>query len=916
MPNKKCLAFVSLILVYAYVSASSAQTDKKILTLEDYPRWKHIVSANLSSDGGWMSYGLRPNGGDETLYIKSLASEKVYEIDCGSRLVFSEDGYWAAYMIDLPKKEAYKLRKEKKPVVRKSELLNLLTGEKYTVDNASSFVFSEDSKFFALSKETVDKRSRNKGTDLLLRNLQTGSDLNMSNVSEFEFNNLSTMLAFTVDSLDKKDNGIYLMELDSGVLKPLDKGEADYERLAWDKKGTAVAVLKGTKKKDMVEKDNIILAFTGLDSGRLTKVEIAPTAVPNFPIDMVISERMIRDARRRMRRTEAPENKCLFWSEDGSKIFCGIKEQEKELEKSEEPVANVDIWHWKDERIQSLQMVQADADRNFTYRSVFNLNSKRFVRLTDEKMRTTTISRDGKWGIGKDDKPYLSDVETLQADYYLVNTATGERKLIVKGIRHPLGLSPDSKYFLYLKDKQLWLYRIETGKIASISERAPVSFVNEEDDHPAEKPAYGVSGWTKDGKAVIVNHRFDLWSLPFDGAQPVNITAGKGEREQIRFRYVRLNPEERFIDTSKPMLLSARGEWTKKSGYYSFKVGTEPRRLIYEDKQIGFPTKAKNADLIIYTMESFVDFPDYYLSKTDFKEPRRITEANPQQSEYAWGSRMLIDYQNSKGQKLQGTLTLPAGYEKGKRYPMLVFIYEKLSQRHHQYSMPTYDDRPHFSTYASDGYLVLLPDIVYTIGRPGDSALDCVSSAVRKVIDLGYADPDRIGLQGHSWGGYEAAFLVTQTDMFACVVAGAAPTDPATQYNIISKGFGFNPHFYWERTQGRMGTDPWKDAELYFSQSPIRQAEKITTPFMLLHGSEDGHVDWIQSLQYYNAARRLGKKVIFLSYPGEPHHLTREENQKDFLTRMKQYFDHYLKGSQAPDWMENGVPYSKKKRKL
>ena len=916
MPNKKCLAFVSLILVYAYVSAFSAQADKKILTLEDYPRWKHIVSANLSSDGGWMSYGLRPNGGDETLYIKSLTSEKVYEIDCGSRLVFSEDGYWAAYMIDLPKKEAYKLRKEKKPVVRKSELLNLLTGEKYTVDNASSFVFSEDSKFFALSKETVDKRSRNKGTDLLLRNLQTGSDLNMSNVSEFEFNNLSTMLAFTVDSLDKKDNGIYLMALDSGVLKPLDKGEANYERLAWDKKGTAVVVLKGTKKIDMVEKDNIILAFTGLDSGRFTKVEMAPAAVPNFPKDMVISERMIRDARRRMRRTEAPENKCLFWSEDGSKIFCGIKEQEKALEKSEEPVANVDIWHWKDERIQSLQMVQADADRNFTYRSVFNLNSKRFVRLTDEKMRTTTISRDGKWGIGKDDKPYLSDVETLQADYYLVNTATGERKLIVKGIRHPLGLSPDSKYFLYLKDKQLWLYRIETGKIASISERAPVSFVNEEDDHPAEKPAYGVSGWTKDGKAVIVNHRFDLWSLPFDGAQPVNITAGKGEREQIRFRYVRLNPEERFIDTSKPMLLSARGEWTKKSGYYSFKVGTEPRRLIYEDKQIGFPTKAKNADLIIYTMESFVDFSDYYLSKTDFKEPRRITEANPQQSEYAWGSRMLIDYQNSKGQKLQGILTLPAGYEKGKRYPMLLFIYEKLSQRHHQYSMPTYDDRPHFSTYASDGYLVLLPDIAYTVGRPGDSALDCVSSAVRKVIDLGYADPDRIGLQGHSWGGYEAAFLVTQTDMFACVVAGAAPTDPATQYNIISKGFGFNPHFYWERTQGRMGTDPWKDAELYFSQSPIRQAEKITTPFMLLHGSDDGHVDWIQSLQYYNAARRLGKKVIFLSYPGEPHHLTREENQKDFLTRMKQYFDHYLKGSQAPDWMENGVPYSKKKRKL
>ncbi len=917
MPSKKnCLAFVSLVLVYVGVSAFAAPTGKKVLTLEDYPRWKHIVSANLSSDGGWMSYGLRPNGGDETLYIKSLTADKVYEIACGSRLVFSEDGSWAAYMIDLPKKEADKLRKERKPVVRKAELLNLLTGEKYPVDNASSFVFSEDSKFFALSKEKADRRARHKGVDLLLRNLQTGSDLNMRNVSEFEFNNLSTLLAYTVDTIDKKDNGIYLMELDSGVLNPLDTGEADYERLAWDKEGTALAVLKGTKKEDMVEKDNMILAFAGLGSGRLTKLEIAPAAYSSFPQDMVISERMIREARRRMRRAEVPESDCLFWSEDGSKIFCGIKEQERELEKSEEPVANVDVWHWKDERIQSLQMVQAEADRNFTHRSVFNLDSKRFARLTDEKMRTITISRDGKWGIGKDDKPYLSDVETLQADYYLVNTATGERKLIAQGIRHPLGLSPDSKHFLYLKDKQLWLYEIEQGKTVNLSERAPVSFVNEEDDHPAEKPAYGVAGWTKDGRAVIVNHRFDLWGLPFDGTKPTNLTAGMGEREQIRFRYVRLHPEERFIDTSKPMLLSARGEWTKKSGYYSLKVGTEPRKLIYEDKQIGFPIKAKNADIIIYTMESFVDFPDYYLSKTDFKEPKRVTEANPQQSEYAWGSRTLIDYQNSKGQRLQATLTLPAGYEKGKRYPMLVFIYEKLSQRHHEYSMPIYDDRPHFSTYASDGYLVLLPDIVYTIGRPGDSALDCVSSAVEKVIDLGYADPDRIGLQGHSFGGYESAFIITQTDMFACVVAGAAPTDPATQYISISKGFGFNPQFYYERTQGRMGTDPWKDAELYFSQSPIRQAEKITTPFMLLHGIEDGHVDWNRALNYYNAARRLGKKVILLSYPGEPHHLTREENQKDFLTRMKQYFDHYLKGSPAPDWMENGVPYLKKKRKL
>ncbi len=377
-----------------------------------------------------------------------------------------------------------------------------------------------------------------------------------------------------------------------------------------------------------------------------------------------------------------------------------------------------------------------------------------------------------------------------------------------------------------------------------------------------------------------------------------------------------MDPEEKFIDTSKPLLLSAFGEWTKKDGYFLLDVGKEPKKLVFADKSFGSIRKAKNTDKILYTIETFVEFPDLYVSGMDFSKAKKVTEANPQQKDYAWGRRILIDYANSKGQKLQATLTLPAGYEEGKKYPMLVYFYEKMSQRHHQYSMPTYDDRPHMSAYASDGYLVLMPDIIFEIGKPGSSSLDCVSSAVKKVIELGYADPERIGLQGHSWGGFQTSFIVTQTDMFACVVSGAPPTCIEGEFNQVFKSSGNNNHSYYTRSQGRMGTDPWKDHELYRSQSAIQNADKITTPFMLLHGTEDGSVDWIQSLEYYNAARYLGKEVIFLSYPGEPHHLAKEENQKDFQLRMKQYFNHYLKGKPMPDWMANGVPYVKKKRLL
>lgn len=913
---------LALILVLACAASLAAQTPKakKVLTLEDYPRWTNIASAAISPDGSWFGYSLRPNGGDETLHFKSLAAEKTYEIAGGSRPIFSRDSKWAAYTISLPKAEADKLRKEKKPVPQKAELLNLATGEKFTIENAASLLFSNDSKCFAVKKPKPEGDSKSSGTDLVLRRLDTGSVLLIGSVGEFVFNKPGRLLAYTVDAADKKGNGLYLLEPASGRLDLLDSAEIEYSRIAWDRAGTALAALKGAKKKGVVQKDNALVAFIGLGTPAKgttappVRIDYDPAKDPNFPKDMVLSEKGQAEGRRAV--TEEAGNAALSWSDDLSRIFCGIKEQEKEPEESKDkpPVANVDVWHWKDEHIQSEQMIRAESDRNFASRSVYHVKEKKFLRLADEKMRTVAITRDGRWGIGRDDKPYLTDVETLQADYYAVNTASGERKPIVKGIRRPLGDSPDGRHFLYMKDKQLWLYSFDTGKTTNISEKSGVNFADEEDDHPEEKPAYGVGGWTKNGKAVIMNHKYDLWLLPLDGAAPRNITSGIGDKEEIRFRYIRLDPEEYFIDASKPLLLSSYGEWTKKSGFYSLQVGAAPRKLVFEDRAFGMPIKARSADRVIYTTETFVDFPDYYVSALDFAAPKKITDANPQQADYAWGSRVLVDYQNSKGRKLQATLTLPAGYEKGRRYPMVVYIYEKQSQAHHRYSMPTYDDRPHMSTYASDGYLILMPDIIYEIGKPGTSALDCVMSAVKKTIELGYADPKRIGLQGHSWGGYEAGFLVTQTDLFACVVAGAPPSSVAIEFNQVFKGSGNNNHSYYERSQGRMGTNPWKDPALFDSQSAIRQAENIQSPLLLLHGTDDGSVDWIESLEYYNAARRLGKQVIFLSYPGEPHHLAKEENQKDFLARMKQYFDHYLKGAPTPDWMVDGVSFLKKKK--
>jgi dipeptidyl aminopeptidase/acylaminoacyl peptidase len=915
MNNTKKSVF-SILLVLIFALNLAAQGQKKVLTLEDYPQWKHILSPAISADGNWVTYSLRPNGGDAILYFKSLVSDKIYDIPFGSGAKFSEDSRWAAYLIGVSKAEAKKLQKDKKPIPRKGELLDLATREKYRIENTSIIDFSKNSGFFVAKKALQDKTAKHKGTDLVVRNLKTGLSQNIGNVGEYFFNKPGTLLVYTVDAANKAGNGVYLMNLSTGRFVPMDTGEADYSQIAWDKEGTALAFLKSKQQEGRWERDNILLAFTDVEGDSPVRHEYDPTKDSQFPKNMVISERVMPQRRGRPGSASPPTNRALVWSKDLSRVFCGIKEQEKKPEKSKEELPNVDIWHWQDEQIQSVQARRFDYDVNFTYRSVYLLAEKKFLQLADKNMRTITFTQDGKWGIGRDAMPYLSDVETQQADYYAVDTSTGERMSIVKGIRRAMGISPHNRHFLYVKDRQLWTYNFIKQENKDISSHAPVVFVDEEDDHPNEKPPFGLAGWTKDGKAIIANHKYDLWLLPLDGGEPSNILGGLGDKEKIQFRYIRLDPEEKFIDTSKPLLLSAYGEWSKKSGFYSLKVGDDPRKLAFTDKRYGFPRKAKKADKILYTIETFEEFPDYYVSPTHFKNPVKVTDANPQQKEYAWGRRILVDYANSRGQKLQATLSLPAGYEEGKKYPMLVYFYEKMSQRHHQYSMPTYDDRPHMSAYASDGYLVLMPDIVFEIGKPGTSSLDCVSSAVKKVIELGYADPERIGLQGHSWGGFQTSFIVTQTDMFACVVSGAPPTCIEGEFNQVFKSSGENNHSYYSRSQGRMGTDPWKDHELYRSQSAIQNAAKITTPFMLLHGTEDGSVDWIQSLEYYNAARYLGKEVIFLSYPGEPHHLAKEENQKDFQLRMKQYFDHYLKGKPMPEWMASGIPYVKKKRLL
>jgi dipeptidyl aminopeptidase/acylaminoacyl peptidase len=894
----------------ATATVPSAEAARRVLTLDDYGAWKRINATGLSPDGRWMSFGYNPNEGDDTLFVKQLDGARVYTVPIGSQPTFSDDSRWVAYLISPPETEGAGrqgarqggpgrgAQAEAGPV-RKLQLRNLETGATHDVPGVAGFRFSEDGRWLAALRNRINREADHEGADLVLRELSSGRVQTIGNVAEYAFNESATLLALTVDAADKVGNGVYLVDLETGTLSPLHTAADRYARLTWSENGDALAVLHGNEPDEQERRANTLAVFTGVGTTKQATVAYEPARDATFPAGMVLSELG-----------------AVSFSEDGARVFLGIKEQAPEAAKSEDPQANVDVWHWQDEDVQSVQIVRAEQARRATYASVFNIAPRRFVRLAGEDMRNVSPAGDSKYAIGRLDEPYRYELSWGggRADYCRVDLDTGERTLMVSALRRQHGASPDGRWFVYLKDGALQARELASGKTVDLSALAGVSFVDETDDHAYELPTYGLAGWSTDGTAIIAQHRYDLWYLPVDGRKAVNLTQGVGDAEKIRFRVARLDRDEEGIDTSKPILLAAYGDRTKKSGYYEVRLGQRPTPILYEDRSIGSLTKAEKADRVLFTRQTFQEFPDYWVGSTKLTDARKVTDANPQLAEYAWGRRILIDYTDARGNELQATLALPANYQPGQRYPMVVYFYELMSQNHHQFSLPTYDDRPHMSTYASDGYLVLQPDVVYTIGTPGSSALDDVGSAVRKVIELGYADPARIGLQGHSWGGYQSSYIVTQTDLFAAVVTGAPPTNLVSFYNELYKSSGTVQQGIMEIGQVRMGdgATPWSAHELYESQSPVHQAEKITTPFLILHGTDDGAVDWHQGLEFYNAARRLGKEAILLSYPGEGHHLGRKENQVDFQIRMKQYFDHYLKGAPAPKWLEEGVPHLKK----
>ena len=567
-----------------------------------------------------------------------------------------------------------------------------------------------------------------------------------------------------------------------------------------------------------------------------------------------------------------------------------------------------------------------------SYQAVIHNDANAITTLADENLERIELSNEdnGDMALGETNKGYRIQNQWEQFNYqdlYLVNVKSGERKLIANKLRGGGSISPNGKFVGWYdwKNRHYFTYNIATGKIINATKDIKVPLYDEDDDHPDDPPPHGVMGWHENDAAMYVYDKFDIWKVdPTGNVKPVCLTNGIGRKKQLTFRNTILDREERFIKDGQTLLFNTFDNKEKGSGWVVYKTGeqfvlneTIPVTNPVAFNAFGGTLKAKNSDVFLYSASTSQMSPTIFSSTLNNAQNHQsavqLSNINLQQKDYNWYTVELHKWKMFDGKESEGLLFKPENFDPNKKYPVIFYFYERDADTRYNYRAPA----PSASTiniayFTSNGYLVFDPNIYYKNGEPGESAYNSVVSAAKYLSKMKFVDSTKMAIQGQSWGGYQVAYLVTRTKMFAAAGAGAPVSNMFSAYGGIRWGAGISRQFQYEKSQTRIGFTPWQRPDLYTKNSPLFKADKITTPLLLMHNDKDGAVPWYQSIEFFTALRRLDKKVWLLQYNDEDHNLVERRNRKDLSVRLGQFFDHYLKGAQMPKWMKEGVPATSK----
>ncbi len=886
MKRSLSIAFICLI-------AICGAADKKPLDHSDYSKWSSVRAPMLSRDGKWLAYTQTPFESDGALYVLNTKDQKLTKIERGTGAVFTKDSSSLTFSIADTKADVDKAKKEKKPAPKpKYAILDLATGTQTTLENASGFQFPEDNgSWFAVQYAPAEGK---KEFAVEFRNTMSKQTIKLDGVLEFAF--------------DKRAQGVaYATEKDGLVWMDLA-----------DQKKTPIGAVKGKYANILVDKMAGQVAFTYEAAGEKKVKPVLKLWSKGKTIDLP-TDQLPKDR-------ELAAKPSIRFSDDGKRLYLNVAEPSTESKKpaeTGEDAVSVDIWHYKDPLIQPEQLLRAASARNPSYMAAWNLADSKVVLVESPDLANVNTLGKGnaEWAIGSTSKPY--DIESTWTngfrDVYRVNVKTGEKKEILRKFQGLVTGSPTGRYATwYDKDsRHYFVYELDKGGVPlNVSKDIPVPLWSDLTDTPGEPAPYGTAGWTKDDKELLVNDQFDIWAVdPTGKTKPRCVTNGFGRSWHIVLRRQQLDPDEEFIDMNQPLILNALNDDTKASGFYLGSIkGATPTKLVMDDRDFGDPIKARDASVVAVTRQSFQEYPDLYLTDSSFSNLTKLTDVNPQQKDYLWGSNELVEWLSDDGDKLRGVLVKPANFDPNKKYPMVVYFYERMSGRLHTYSSPSPAGGAgvNASFYASRGYVVFMPDVKYQVGYPGRSATSAIVPGVLSLVRRGFVDPTRVGIVGHSWGGYQAAFLVTQTNLFRCAVAGAAVTNMTSAYSGIRWGSGKMRQFQYEAGQSRIGGSLWQYPLQFLENSPVFWADRVNTPMLLLHNDKDGAVPFEQGIEFYGALRRFQKPVWLVNYNGEDHGIGKMPNRKDWTIRMQQFFDHFLKGDPAPVWLSEGLPATKK----
>ncbi len=935
--------------------ASGAATAKKALDHDAFDSWNTVRNFPVSNSGEWVSFAVNPQEGDGTLTFYNSRTGRRIDIPRGYQPGFTYDSRWAVALVKPLFKDSRQAKIDnKKDFDAPQDSLAIIDLKKGTVSRIPRVIgytigkeggdwlaYQSCDTAYIAPKALKDKKA---GRPLVIRHLPTGLTKTIRWSKDYVMSRDGRRMAVTLSS-NKNDStatdGIGLVNFPDTTFLLIDREARHYGTPVFDYAGNQLAYTLSNDSTESGTRETLLFMAdlnTILPEPREIPVSFTTGSAPNLALPHAEDpelqaqlEKEYAETKRKMQgeRLALNQYSVPVFSHDGKRLIAGIAPpvapDDTTIVEFENPT--LDIWRWDAPMTPPQENHEVENLRKHTFPVVIDLSTGGQQLLTTNPLVIVDAPDrwDADWALLHDP---TENVVSHQWDYYapedvsIINVNNGARRAIGTVYKETAELSPEGKFVVWWDEKDYFSYDIATGETHNLTRGTDVTFWDEKDDHPMVPQPYGMACWSEGDKAMLVYDRYDIWSLdPTGRTAPVNLTKGEGRRTDRCYRYIKTDPDSRAVKPGEEMLLSVFDYSDKRKGLAFLRLGAPavPTLKVLEGYSFTQIRKAKDVPTYSFVKSNFSVIPNVFVAtKGDFAKAKQVSDANPQQKDYWWGTAQLEKWYAYDGTPSEGVLYVPEDFDPSRKYPMLCVFYETGSEElYTHYTMEPSWSWVNYPFYVSRGYVVFVPDIHYTSGIPGECAYNFVCSGAEEMCRrYPWIDKERIGIDGQSWGGYQTAYLITRTNMFACAGSGAPVANMTSAYGGIRWGTGDSRMAQYEMGQSRIGATLWDAPELYIRNSPVFHADRVHTPLLIMHNDADGAVPWYQGIEYFMALRRLGKPVWMLQYNGEAHNLKERRNRKDITRRLQQFFDHYLKGDPMPEWMREGIPAIRKGQEL